>query len=405
MPAPAEERIDYIDGLRAVAVLTVLVAHIALHRHMQGPLAHVLSEGAHGVDLFFVLSGFCLAYPTMKKWRSGAKVGFGLTDFAAKRIVRIVPPFYLASLVLIAAGVAVNLAGRSFVTELPAPMDMLKSFLFLDEHVHLINDSFWTLMVEFRWYFAFPLLLAVWLRSPRAFCAIGVASAVLYYFTRARGLDLGTLPGFMLGIVAADIHVGARLHAKAAMTIRRFAFPLAVVCALAGIAVESRALIPGFDGADVVWAFQPTIVGWQLAVFFFVVACGASSWLRAALAAPVLVATGVASYAIYLVHEPVVTLIVHKVNGPLAFAVAPVAALLAGFLFWRYAERPFTTGTLRRPLLDRVKPLVERAFVLMGVPAAIELDASRNRATSETEVIAAPPAGVLNVEHAVLGSP
>ncbi|HLN47856.1 MAG TPA: hypothetical protein VK216_06280, partial [Magnetospirillaceae bacterium] len=57
--SPLRGRIHYVDGLRAVAVLAVLFSHVAtydLNLH-QGPLLHGMLEGAHGVDLFFVISG------------------------------------------------------------------------------------------------------------------------------------------------------------------------------------------------------------------------------------------------------------------------------------------------------------------------------------------------------------
>jgi peptidoglycan/LPS O-acetylase OafA/YrhL len=370
-------RIDYVDGLRALAVLTVLASHIALHApNLRGPLYHAVMEGAHGVDLFFILSGFCLAYPTLRKFRQRGATGFLLSDFAAKRLVRIVPPFYLATLFLVIVGIAANVAGHPTMLAIPPVLDLVKTVFFLDEHVQLLNGSFWTLMVEFRWYFAFPLLLALWLKSPRGFCAVGVSSAVLYTFTRARGLDLGTLPGFMLGIIAADVYVGARLRDSVAATIKRLAPLLVLPCAALGIAVESSAWIPGFDGADVEWAYQPTIAGWQFAMFFFVVAAGTSAWTRKLLSSAPLIATGIASYSIYLVHEPIVDILVHKFAGPAGFAVAAAVALAVGFAFWFVAERPFTTGSLRRPLLDATLPVVRRCFAFLGIPERIPLPAT-----------------------------
>jgi peptidoglycan/LPS O-acetylase OafA/YrhL len=387
-------RIDYIDGLRALAVLTVLVSHIALHApNLKGGPYHAVMEGAHGVDLFFVLSGFCLAYPTLVKWREGKSTAFHLSDFASKRIVRIVPPFYLATLALLAAALVARFAGQSRLLNIPSPGDLVRSLLFLDGHVHLLNGSFWTLMVEFRWYFLFPFLLVVWLKSPRAFCAIGVASAVLYAFTRARGLDLGTLPGFMFGIVAADVAIGGHCGERFGVAARRFALPLAIVCALGGIVSETHALIPGFDGSDVLWAYQPTIVGWQSAMFFFVVAAGSLPWLRNLLSARAFIATGVASYAIYLVHEPIVDAIVHTVPGPAGFGIAATAALAAGFGFWAIAERPFTTGTLRRPLLEITRRVASPCFAFIGIPATLSLEPPRRVPVhAEAPVAAAVPA-------------
>ena len=88
----------YIDGLRALAVLSVVAFHAAhwdpnLH---QGLVQYVFSEGSHGVDLFFVLSGFCLSYPVLRALhRSGTSV-FDIAGYLARRTVRIVPPYYLA---------------------------------------------------------------------------------------------------------------------------------------------------------------------------------------------------------------------------------------------------------------------------------------------------------------------
>ena len=371
-----EQRIDYIDGLRAVAVLTVLAAHIGLHANATGRIVHLAEEGSHGVDLFFILSGFCLAYPTLLKIRRDASTVFRITDYAAKRLVRIVPPFYIATFVFLSIAAVGHWTGHNSIIALPPAFSVLKTLFFLDGRVMLLNDSFWTLMVEFRWYFVFPVVLAVWLRSPRAFCAIGIASALLYGFTRARGLDFGTLPAFMLVIVAADIHIGGgRVPANVASLVKRLALPLAVVCAGAGIAQETRASIPGFSGNDVAWAYQPTIAGWQFAAFFFVVAAGSLRWLRTILAWPALVAMGVASYSIYLVHEPFVRTVFGHVQGPLGIFAAAAGALACGFAFWALVERPFTTGSLRRPLLDLVRPIVERGFSVLGIAKHMPLGA------------------------------
>jgi len=220
----------------------------------------------------------------------------------------------------------------------------------------MLNTSFWTLMVEFRWYFVFPLLLAVWVKSPRAFLAIGIASVVLFEYTRARSVDLGTLPGFMLGIIAADVHI--RSHA-----IDRWALFLTVISVMVALAVENGATIPSADRAFYPWPYQPTILAWQLAVFFFVVAAGATAPLARILSARSLIATGVASYSIYLIHEPLVSFIVaHFHRTMLAMAGAGIGAVAAGFAFWAVCERVFTEGTLKRPLLATITRQVRRVF-------------------------------------------
>lgn len=374
-PSSRLHRIDYIDGLRAVAVLAVILHHVGRQTGISGVTARVVHEGAHGVDLFFVLSGFCLAFPTLVKIARSGTSSFDVADFGAKRLVRILPPFYIATAALIAVFALPHLL-RHQAPSVPIPSfgNVVASLLFLDERVQLINGAFWTLMVEFRWYFAFPLLLALWVRAPRAFFAVGLASFVLYHFTRARGVDLGTLPGFMLGIVAADLQLGGAATRGWGEHVKRWAIPAAIVSAALGVAVEGQARIPGFEGNDVLFAYQPTILGWQLATFFLVVAAGNMRALRGLLALKPLVATGIASYGLYLVHEPAIEFVTHRLNhGPVAFAAGVGAALAAGFGFWFVAERPFTTGPLRRPLVDWSAPLIARALAWLGLGRRIEI--------------------------------
>lgn len=374
-PAGVRHRIDYVDGLRAVAVLSVVLCHVEAHGALPQAVRHALDEGAHGVDLFFIVSGFCLAFPTLAQLRRRGAVSFDVAGFGAKRLVRIVPPFYLATLALLATFAAAHLTRHhTLPPDLPGVRDVVASLFFIDGKVRLVNSSFWTLMVEFRWYFAFPLLLALWIRSPRAFLAVGVASIVLYHLTRARGLDFGTLPAFMLGIVAADLQLGERRSERWARALRRYALPLAAAGVLAGLAAERYATIPGTRYDDYQWPFQPTILGWQLAAFFFVVAAGHHAALRNLLSVRPLIAVGIASYSIYLVHEPIISALNAALPRAAGFAIAPALAVGAGFAFWAVAERPFTDGALRRLLVAHMTPVVTRALGVAGVGTAIALD-------------------------------
>ncbi len=86
-------RIGYIDGLRAVAVLSVVAFHAAIYGHVEQTrlLARIVFQGHRGVELFFVISGFCLSYPTLLALSKGARPTFDIVKFGAKRIVRILP--------------------------------------------------------------------------------------------------------------------------------------------------------------------------------------------------------------------------------------------------------------------------------------------------------------------------
>ena len=96
MPSPAildsklsNSHIPALDGLRAVAVLLVIVSHFGF----------ALVPGAHGVMIFFVLSGFLITWLLLKESERYGRVS--LADFYKRRTLRIFPAFYVYWLILI----------------------------------------------------------------------------------------------------------------------------------------------------------------------------------------------------------------------------------------------------------------------------------------------------------------
>ncbi|HEX5275694.1 MAG TPA: acyltransferase [Candidatus Rubrimentiphilum sp.] len=333
--APAQRagmRIEYIDGLRALAVLSVVAFHATVGTATNG-WAHFISlQGCHGVDLFFVLSGFCLAYPTLQRAHQG-DAAFDWTHYAARRLVRIVPPYYIALALLIAAFL---IFGR-----VPGAMpgitglQILKQFLFVDRGTSFLNPSFWTLPIEFRWYFLFPFALWLWTRSPRAFLVSLIGVGLLMGSAYAPA-DLIVLPGFLLGIVAADLRTRCS-------EIAWLALPASLIMFAACLA-----FFPNRTGHGEVGP------AWEIASFFLVVAAGAVPALQRMLSVKGLVSIGVASYGIYLVHQPVIDLAETIGWRP---PLAAFAGIGAGLLFWWCAERPFTNGRPRTVLLRHVDAL------------------------------------------------
>ncbi len=108
-------RLDYVDGLRGVAIALVVLTHAWTHdpphlwnptwyhnRMVPGPHStvfdYIANRGYQGVSLFLVLSGFCLAYPVLKRRAAGAETWFQPSHFFARRVLRILPPYYAALL-------------------------------------------------------------------------------------------------------------------------------------------------------------------------------------------------------------------------------------------------------------------------------------------------------------------
>jgi peptidoglycan/LPS O-acetylase OafA/YrhL len=351
-----KDRIAYIDGLRAVAVLSVLFFHAGVHdplvQHAKNAVSFVLQQGSHGVELFFVLSGFCLAYPSLSKLYAPRTADFNVPGYAARRLIRIVPPYYAA--IVLFLGLAFTLTRLH--APLPEGMDpqaftlplILKQMLFLDGDARFIDASFWTLAIEFRWYFLFPILLWVWTRSPIGFALIGTA-AIALQGTRMNNVDLLFLPIFMLGIVAADIYVREHRWARYAYV----ALPFTLFAAFASTAGSG-------------WYFVENGPFWGIAMFLFVVAAGCTPLLRAVLSWRPLTAIGFTSYGIYLVHEPIIGLVQRSAapitHGVWTFVTVSAAALAAGIIFSYCAERPFVVSRLRETLVFDAQQTFSRLF-------------------------------------------
>ena len=380
-------RIAYIDGLRAVAVASVVAFHAAKYNPAiagdpSSLLGLALRHGSHGVDLFFVLSGFCLSYPTLRRLYGGATVTFDVARFTARRIIRITGPYYCTIVVLLVLASGLHALGIGLPQSMPqtgfSAGDVIEQALFFDHGVRFLNGSFWTLAVEFRWYFAFPLVLWLWTVSPRAFALVAIAGLVAYT-AGARVVDFLTLPAFMLGIVAAA--VALRRPAAA-----RFAWPALLGLVTLGVATS------GSDVAPWVWTTTPV---WQLAAFARVVAAGATPRLSRLLAVRPLAAVGAASYGIYLIHEPVIAFVERhapQAGAPLALA-AMLCGIAVGLAFSKVAERPFVASPLRDRLVGALERTLSRWLRALHIAPGVPL--RRNRV-----VTALPQAPVPHVPAA-----
>ena len=352
--ARSRTHFDYVDGLRAIAVLGVVIFHVVVSEaksHDLG-LPGIETVGARGVDLFFVLSGFCLALPYLRAARASGILEIDYGKFISRRIARIAPPYYVALVAFTL--LALTPFGYPSTWAPIAALDgagtreFMPDLAFLTTRLPVANGSFWTLGIEMRWYFVFPLLLALFVRSKTAFFCLGFGLYALYFLLPTHVLDFGTLPGFMLGILAAEI----------ALSSRRIGWEAIVVAGvLLGLAILRAATTASEDHGDPLW---------QIAFFAIVVASGATVPAKILGWKP-LAFLGTASYSIYLVNQPLVVWFGrHGVPWPLA----GVVATFAGIAFWFVIEQQFTNratregiaGGLRRVLVRYRRPAIVVPF-------------------------------------------
>lgn len=180
---PKNELIS-LQYLRAVAALCVLVTHT-----LQWPLPEMdwflLKTGRLGVDIFFVISGFIITVIT------GAKA-FDPSVFAARRLIRIIPAYWAATILVTLLAL---LMPQQFRSTLPTVEGFLKSLFFipsLDPKAPLLQLG-WTLNYEMFFYALF--CLTFFLRSEARTLVLTVLFATLVTIGQS-GVDLGYLAQF-----------------------------------------------------------------------------------------------------------------------------------------------------------------------------------------------------------------
>jgi peptidoglycan/LPS O-acetylase OafA/YrhL len=164
-------RIEYLDGVRALAALWVVVSHIwitqfglTVHSGLIGKLTNWTLYSHLAVDVFIVLSGFCLILPRLAK----AEQQFDAVNFYYRRARRILPPYYCA----LALGILVSVFSRHALTGgWSLNIANVAANLFLIQDALISRDTFngplWSVAVEWRIYFLFPLIVGLLFRFGR----------------------------------------------------------------------------------------------------------------------------------------------------------------------------------------------------------------------------------------------
>ena len=365
MPAPASEkpggtayRPD-IDGLRAVAVVSVVLCHA---------FPSAVSGGFVGVDVFFVISGYLISRIIYGEQAAGR---FSLMDFYGRRVRRIFPA--------LAATLAATF-GYGLVVLLPTELAQLGKHVaggagFLSNIVLWGEAGYfdvtatakplmhlWSLGVEEQFYALWPAIL--WLAHGRRPGTLRVALLlVLLSFAAnlhlaeaeadAAGGYLLPFPRFwelMLGAVLAwwSLHPPARFQAVVD-ALPGGARPWAAAASLLGLAliagsvfaIDAAVRYPG-------WAALVPTLGAVL-----LIAAGPSAPVnRVILAHPVAVFLGLISYPLYLWHWPLLSyahvLRLGRPPTPLMAAGLVALAVLLAWLTYRWLERPVRFGKRQR---------------------------------------------------------
>ena len=377
-----------IDGLRAVAVLSIVLFHLDIEP---------FTGGFVGVDIFFVISGFLITSIIVRELAAGE---FSMARFYERRVRRILPALMVVLAVTMLCGLWIlgpeqfrELAGSAAATTVFSS----NIFFFLgsgyfdgpSEFKPLLHT--WSLAVEEQYYIFFPLLLLLIARrfssrfAPWLLAISGLSFAACVLMTpsseaaaffllpfRAWELLIGSLLALQLVAPPSDARARNLLSAAGLGMIFYSVFAYSSETPFPGVA----AAVPTLGTAMIIQSGS-----------------GGASLVNRALGIRPMVFFGLISYSLYLWHWPVVvyakTLLINEPND-LELSVVFALILLLSVLSWRFVETPFRDRRRLGPRPKLFATFAAASLVLMvaslGVRAVEDFPAGGRDALSANAI-------------------
>lgn len=324
-----------INGLRAYAVLAVLLYHLGIPG---------IASGYIGVDVFFVISGFLMASIILPKLEAG---DFSVAAFYAARIRRILPALAVVCSAVLALGwfMLGPVDYNKVAIHIGSSLSFSSNFVYRAEQGYFDAPSLtkwllhtWSLAVEAQFYLTFPLLLLALKkfqfsalgrdRILWALCAVSLALSVLllhrdpeftFFLLPTRWWELTA--GSMVFLYASRVHISSRLAALLEASGIALILLSSVIFTEVSQWPSYRALLPVTGAAFVLLAARQhsALTG---------------NWLAQRL--------GDWSYSLYLWHWPIVVYISYSgiPKTPWVISLGIAAALLLAILSYRFVELP-----------------------------------------------------------------
>lgn len=324
-------KLPSLQGFRGVAAVAVVLHHASLSTDafvqagFGSGTARWLQLGYLGVDFFFVLSGFIILYVHA----DDVPTGSAARRYLGKRLLRVYPPYLPISIMLVLAYLAAPgmsaSGGRqwslaSSLLLLPADQPPALSVAWTLVHEMVFYTVF---LVHFAWRRAFPAIVALWVLVILVVNANAEVTGWLHYLLAWQNLE------FVMGMLTAVVvrrGLGSALHP---------AGWIAAGCLLAGLtlALTDPALQP---------ATRPLF---GLGMAALVVGFARRDLASRSAPSAAWVMLGAASYSIYLVHNPLLSL-TQRVLAAAHFGWLPACAtgvalaIAAGISYHKLVELP-----------------------------------------------------------------
>ncbi len=340
-----QTRLGYLDGVRGVAILLVLLAHTFPDSlTVAGPL---------GVQIFFVLSGYLIT--TLLVSEVERRGGIDLPRFFVRRALRLLPALVVTVVLYV---LVIALLGdperlRQAVLGAVTGLVYLTDFA-LAVHADVPQElgHLWSLAVEEHFYIVWPLLVGLTMRrwgSPGlrrvlgiAFAAslpLGLAYALIPFIHRLDSVDFYFLPSAWVGSLVAGAFLAVAIPRWRDRRVPQVLS--AVPLTLAGMALAVYLCVEQVWIGPVLLLLGIPLSGLVMTGVLARVILVPSSVLRRVLEWHALVRLGQISYGVYLLNRPVI-LLAEEWFAP-GLGVRVVAAAVSVGLAWamfRWVERP-----------------------------------------------------------------
>ncbi|WP_016953203.1 acyltransferase [Anabaena sp. PCC 7108] len=370
--------LPYLDGLRGLASLYVVLVHVEPGIGDQLPeswllFVRAMKYGAFSVISFIVLSGYVLMLPVVRS--ENGQLSGSFINYIKRRSRRILPPYYIVLFICLLIGTVVfivekstnfqwnEIAGLGSFSPKFSVIDVVSHLLLvhnLSESTYLtINSPMWSIATEWQMYFLFPLLLLPIWRRLGLFMLVIIAFIIgltpIYllngFLEQANPWLLGI---FCLGMAAADIGFSQ----KPKLVAIRNSLPwnrLTIIFTCIAFITEWRRL--GLH----IWINQ-SFAGLAFACLFIsltksIVEGKQPSLLLRILQHPWAIALGTFSYSLYLTHGPVLVFVRYflfylpispNMFAAVSYLLGTIMSLMIAYLCYLFFERPFMSNFLKK---------------------------------------------------------
>lgn len=353
-----------IDGLRAVAVIPVILFHAGLT---------LVSGGYVGVDVFFVISGYLVTSILIGELDQG---NFSIARFYERRARRILPALFFVMLCCIPFAWMWMLPDelKAFSRRIVAVVFFASNILLWREDGYFAPEGelkpllhTWSLAIEEQYYLLFPvfLLLAWRFGRNRVFWSICVIAAISLAASEWGWRNKPNANFYLAPTRAWELLAGSICAFWLSDRVQRPNNWLS----LAGLALIVFAIF-AYDEATPfpsVYALAP-VAGTALIIVFG----GAGTWTARLLGMRGFVGIGLVSYSAYLWHQPLFAFArLRSIPAPSPYLMAALAvlSLVLAYFTWRYVETPFRRG--QASILPTRRAVFTASGVIGGILIAV----------------------------------